>query len=199
MTVTEFDPPERFVAGTVGPPGERVFFLQAAGGARTVTVSLEKQQVQLLGERMGALLDEVAEAESSDQAADTVADNAPLDTPIEDDFRVQTLRLMWDAGRRVVVVEALEEAEEDDTGEPGETGDPADRDPSGAGVPRTDPPGLGVVPGQVLRVVLGPAQARAFTRRCASTVAGGRPSCPFCGGPIDAAWHICPRANGYKR
>ncbi len=32
--VFEYDPPERFVAGTVGEPGQRTFFLQARGGGR---------------------------------------------------------------------------------------------------------------------------------------------------------------------
>ena len=41
-----FDPPERFVAGTVGQPGQRTFFLQARSGARLVSVALEKQQVR---------------------------------------------------------------------------------------------------------------------------------------------------------
>ncbi len=57
MAVTEFDPPERFVVGTVGPPGERQFFLQARSGTRVSSVSLEKQQVSILAERMVELLD----------------------------------------------------------------------------------------------------------------------------------------------
>ena len=50
--VFEYDPPERFVAGTVGEPGARTFFLQARGGGRTTSVSLEKQQVSVLAERV---------------------------------------------------------------------------------------------------------------------------------------------------
>ena len=26
-----------------------------------------------------------------------------------------------------------------------------------------------------------------------------RPACPFCGGPVDPAGHLCPRANGFRR
>ena len=48
----EFDPPDRFVAGTVGQPGERTFFLQVSGNGRVVTVALEKQQVAVLAERI---------------------------------------------------------------------------------------------------------------------------------------------------
>ena len=47
-----FDPPERFVTGTVGEPGQRTFFLQARSGARITSVSVEKQQVAALSERI---------------------------------------------------------------------------------------------------------------------------------------------------
>lgn len=46
-----FRQPDRFVAGTVGQPGERAFYLQATQEARTVSVLLEKQQVAVLAER----------------------------------------------------------------------------------------------------------------------------------------------------
>ena len=55
-----FDQPRRFVVGTVGQPGERTFFLQAADGARVVSVALEKSQVSVLAERMEQLLAEMA-------------------------------------------------------------------------------------------------------------------------------------------
>ena len=54
-----FDPPERFVAGTIGEPGDRTFFLQARDGVRVVSVALEKVQVSVLAERLGELLDEL--------------------------------------------------------------------------------------------------------------------------------------------
>ena len=54
-----FDPPDRFVAGTIGEPGDRTFFLQAREGGRVVSVALEKVQVAVLAERLGALLDEL--------------------------------------------------------------------------------------------------------------------------------------------
>src|SRR5881397_676897 len=56
-----FERPVRFVAGTVGQPGDRTFYLQASDdGGRTVSVALEKTQVQVLADRMNELLDEVA-------------------------------------------------------------------------------------------------------------------------------------------
>ena len=57
-----FERPTRFVAGTVGQPGDRTFYLQASDEAgRTVSVALEKTQVQVLADRMDDLLDEIAD------------------------------------------------------------------------------------------------------------------------------------------
>ena len=169
MPATVFDPPERFVAGTVGPPGGRTFFLQASGEGRLVSVSLEKVQVSVLADRVNDLLDTHAEGTATEPLGG--GDSEPLATPIEDEFRVDTLALAWDTERSVVVIECHdtdpEEAEEDAV--------------------------------QTLRVVLSPPAARAFARRCTAVVSAGRPSCPFCGQPLDPTGHICPRANGYRR
>ena len=100
MTVADFDPAERFVAGTVGPPGSRTFFLQARGRGHVVSVSLEKLQVSMLGERIGDLLDRVGEDGSVGRP-----DNDPLDTPIEDEFRVNAIGLAWDTERSLIVIE----------------------------------------------------------------------------------------------
>src|SRR6476620_1872903 len=113
MSVTEFDPPDRFVAGAVGPPGQRTFFLQASEGRRTTSVSLEKQQVAVLADRINDLLDSYAGGSGGDHAAADEVDNAPLDTPIEDDFRVNTLSLGWDETRQVVVIECLDRDPDD--------------------------------------------------------------------------------------
>ena len=105
MSLLEFDPPERFALGTVGPPGQRTFFLQANDGSRRVQVSLEKLHAQILAERIGELLDQVGGAAATVAAAVKAADNAPLDTPIYEDFRVSALALSWDDERQVVVIE----------------------------------------------------------------------------------------------
>lgn len=186
MALIDYDPPARFVTGTVGPPGERQFFLQASGGGRVTSVSLEKTQVSVLADRINDLLDEFAGEEATEQAAAAVTDNEPLDTPIEEDFRVGTMGLTWDPERRAVIVECHAMGDRFD--------DITDEDDA---VPDIDPADD---PGQlVLRVSLAPAVARAFARRTSKVVAAGRPSCPFCAGPLDPTGHICPRANGYRR
>ncbi len=55
-TIFTFDPVERFIAGTVGGPGERTFFLQARNGARVTSVVAEKAQVLAIAERIALLL-----------------------------------------------------------------------------------------------------------------------------------------------
>lgn len=190
MAVHEFDPPERFIAGTVGPPGGRTFFLQARHGRRLISVSCEKQQIAALADRLNDLLDAFAGGAASEQAAALHQDDRPLETPIDDEFRAAALALAWDPDNASVLVEAHSstaqiEAETGDEDSDEESGPMADPEPS-----EHD---------DVLRVRLTPAQARAFARRCSLVVSAGRPACPFCGGPLDSSGHICPRANGYRR
>src|SRR3954468_3617433 len=87
--VYAFEPPERFVAGTVGTPGERTFFLQARGGGRLVSVVLEKVQVALLAEKLEELLTEAPRrfGLAAGETAPTPDDNEPLDLPLEEEFR----------------------------------------------------------------------------------------------------------------
>jgi uncharacterized repeat protein (TIGR03847 family) len=187
--VFEYDPPDRFVAGTVGDPGQRIFYLQAAGGGRTTSVALEKQQVAALAERVEALLDEVVRQSSGEAAVPAVTpadvtDTEPLASPVEEEFRVGTMAIAWDTDDEVVVIEAqelTEDIEDEDDSETPLIDDEADEGPP------------------LLRVRITGAAARAFVSRAQAVVAAGRPPCPFCGGPLDAGGHVCPRANGYRR
>ncbi len=116
-----FDPPDRFVAGTVGAPGSRTFYLQARSGERIVSVSLEKVQVAVLAERLGALLDEL-ERRGLVPGSTASGDDEPLDEPINELFRATALTLAWDGDAERVVIEARE------TAPPGATADEDDED-----------------------------------------------------------------------
>jgi uncharacterized repeat protein (TIGR03847 family) len=182
MAVYTYDPPERFVAGTVGQPGERTFYLQASGNGRVTSVVLEKIQVSRLAERLDELLDDELRnsgGKSSVPAAAParLADDGPLDLPLLEEFRVGVIALAWDAEGERVVIEAQEESET-----------PVEY--LAEDVPE-DGPG-------VLRVRLTAAAARAFTHRALRIVGQGRPPCPLCGLPLDASGHICPRQNGHR-
>jgi uncharacterized repeat protein (TIGR03847 family) len=191
--VHAFEPPERFVAGTVGEPGDRTFFLQARGGGRVVTVALEKVQVSLLAEKLEELLTEAARRFGVDLPEAPVLpvhDNEPLDTPVDEEFRVGTLGLAFDVDTTTVVIEAIEAGEADaevELGADDEDDIPVDDD---------DEPDDDL---DRLRVRLTPEATRAFIDRARRVVAAGRPPCPLCGQPLDPAGHLCPRHNGYHR
>jgi uncharacterized repeat protein (TIGR03847 family) len=181
--VFAFDPPERFVAGTVGQPGDRTFYLQASGGGRTVSVALEKAQVSVLAERLEELLEEVRRRGAGEVPAlppPELEDTAPLDAPVEEEFRVGSMGLAWDADISRVVVEALAQPETEADAEV----EPMSETDDGP---------------NVLRVVLTADHARAFIRRAQRVVAAGRPPCPLCGLPLDPEGHVCPRQNGHRR
>src|SRR4051812_14176825 len=185
--IHRFDPPERFIAGTVGPPGQRTFFLQARTGARVTSVALEKQQVSVLAERIDELLDEllaVVEGETTIPAMPPVAleDNDPLEQPIVEEFRAGTMTLSWDAADERGVVEGDAYAEE------------AEAEPA---APEEAP--VAAAPEEVLVARLPAGLARAFSKRAEAVVKAGREPCPFCGGPLAPRGHLCPRANGVRR
>ena len=185
--IHHFDPPERFVAGTVGPPGQRTFFLQARSGARVTSVALEKQQVSVLAERIEELLDELLEASEGDSSIPALPpvaleDNGPLEQPIVEEFRAGTMTLSWDSADQRVVVEVFPYTEESVV-EPG-TPEEEIEEPE---------------PDEILVVRLPAGLARAFTKRAQAVVSAGREPCPFCGGPLDPTGHLCPRANGFRR
>ena len=56
----DFATPDLFTAGTIGPPGQRVFYLQARESDTLVTLKCEKEQVRVLGEYLGRLLERLA-------------------------------------------------------------------------------------------------------------------------------------------
>jgi len=191
-----FDPPERFVVGTVGEPGARTFFLQAREGARVVSVALEKQQVTVLAERLDELLDEVMK--SAPAVVPAIApydldDNGPLEQPIEEEFRAGTMTLAWDPDEDKVVLEVFPISETEIIAEVDESGQLVDED-AVAAIELDEPE-----PDEVLLVRIAPRNARAFVKRAEAVLGAGRPNCPFCGSPIDPDGHLCVRANGFKR
>jgi uncharacterized repeat protein (TIGR03847 family) len=185
-----FDPPERFVAGTVGDPGARTFFLQARDGARVVSVALEKQQVAALAERVDELLDEVMNEASTTTVIPAVApvglgDEDPLDLPIAEEFRAGTMTLSWDPQAERVVIEVFPVGEE-------LVGLSDAEDVEEILVDEAEP-------SEVFVVRIDAGHARAFVQRAERVLGAGRPDCPFCGQPIDPDGHLCVRANGFKR
>ena len=166
----EFTRPERFVAGTVGQPGERAFYLQIRSSSRLFSVAVEKAQVQAIAARMEVMVSEVRKANPLITVDKLPLDDAPLESPIDSEFEIGAMSLSWNEETSLICVELfeLEDDEEDSEGE-------------------------------VLEVNITLGMASAFSSRSKAVVNAGRLPCPFCGIPIDPRGHLCPRANGYRR
>jgi len=175
-----FRTPDRFVAGTVGEPGSRTFYIQAVHETRVVSVSLEKQQVAMLAERIGALLVEINRRFGTPLPPETEVDDLdPLITPVDAEFQVGTMGLGWDAEAQNVVVELL--AVSDTEFDASVILDDSEDGPD------------------AVRVFLSPDSARQFATRSDRVISAGRPPCPLCDEPLDAEGHFCIRTNGYRR
>ncbi|RCK68203.1 DUF3090 domain-containing protein [Desertihabitans brevis] len=196
IVVHRYEAPDRFVAGTVGSPGERTFFLQAREGNRITSVACEKQQVSVLAEHLERVLEEVVRRTGGrvevPPPRDVPDDNQPLDAPITEEFRVGTMTIAWDADDDKIVIEMFSST---------------DAEVSGLDLTEADPE----VEAEMVQAVeeeraeevfvvrITPRTARDFVARANAVVSAGRPSCPFCLQPMDAEGHVCPRANGYRR
>ena len=164
-----FDSVDRFVAGTVGEPGARAFFIQAENGTRLVTLALEKAQVAALAERLAIVLNDLRRNGFPFNSRDLPRDDAPLTTPIESEFEVGLISMAWDESESTMSIELFEITTPDEEA------------------------------GNSLKVALNISQCGAFVKRSKALVSTGRLPCPFCGFPIDPQAHLCPRANGYRR
>ena len=164
-----FDVVERFIAGTVGEPGERAFFIQARNGARLISVALEKAQVGALVERLEIVVNDLKKSGLSQVGNRAPRDDGPLELPIESEFHVGAISIAWDAIGKTMAIEFFEI-----------TGDDAGTNLS-------------------LKVSIDLGMCEAFVQRSRALLLAGRTPCPLCGIPIDPQGHLCPRANGYRR
>ena len=90
----DLGPVERITADAVGEPGLRVFYLQARTAAETITVIVEKQQVQLLATSVMELL-----ADLELETVEGVQEDLSLEEPIEPRWRAGRLPHTWPVAR----------------------------------------------------------------------------------------------------
>jgi uncharacterized repeat protein (TIGR03847 family) len=170
--VFELNPVSHITTGYIGQPGQRVFYLQAASGGETVTLIIEKVQVEALAQSIVQLLDELHQKFSNLSRAESGyrAERMALQVPLDPAFRVGQLGLGYDPDRDLIVLVAQEVTTEE-------------RGPDEAGV---------------ARLFATRAQMLALSEHGQAVVRQGRPICGLCGQPIDAEGHFCPRSNGHK-
>jgi uncharacterized repeat protein (TIGR03847 family) len=96
---------------TIGPPGQRTFYLQAAQDDLVITLVIEKEQAAAIAVAIGGALQQL-------EAIDEEVDLSGLDLvpPIEPLFRVGKLELGYDQERDMLVIAAEELTAEDEHG-----------------------------------------------------------------------------------
>jgi uncharacterized repeat protein (TIGR03847 family) len=139
----ELDPVERITAGAVGPPGQRVFYLQGRKGDQLVTLLVEKQQVQLLAASVVEILARVGKETGQGPIDEEMA----LDEPLLAEWRAGRLSIGYHEERDMVMLEAEELLDEEDAAEEGTPEDIEDEGPDTALGPEIAIAGLGELEG----------------------------------------------------
>jgi uncharacterized repeat protein (TIGR03847 family) len=191
----DFRRPARVTLGSVGPPGQRVFYLQARQDQRLVSLKLEKQQVAFLTGGLREVLADLASATASTDDADL-----ELEEPLEEEWAVGSLELAYDQAndRLVLVASEVPAADDDDDADDDEDGD----DP-GLGVGQSTAAGAGAAGGAagpggaVARFEISRDQAAIMIEEGKRLLRAGRPPCPLCGFPLTED-HSCPKTNGHR-
>jgi uncharacterized repeat protein (TIGR03847 family) len=174
MTSMDLGAVDRITTDAVGEPGARVFYLQARRGDQLVTLVVEKEQIQLLGASILELLANV-ELETGPGPAEEDMD---LEEPVDPRWRAGRLSIGLDEDRDLFLLEVEEfqpELEEDDP----------------ELLLREDP--------ETVRLWATREQMLALSRHGAAVAERGRPTCQFCGNPIDPDGHACPAMNGHHQ
>jgi uncharacterized repeat protein (TIGR03847 family) len=172
----EFDEVDTFTAAAIGEPGSRTFYLHARAGQQRVTVKCEKQQVTAIAQYLRRVLSDLPPPEDRPLPVE-------LRDPGEQSFVLGPIGLGYDRGndRVLVQLEELVAASTDDEDEDGEeTEDAVVEDDTDRGH---------------VRLYMTRSQAAAFCDHADELVAAGRPTCQWCGNPIDPDGHPCPRMN----
>lgn len=170
----ELNPVSRITVDAIGKPGSRVFFIQGVQGMRTITLLVEKVQVQTLALGIEQFLSELAQRFPDQEAADGTYDERlmQIQPPVDPLFRIGELSLGYDSDNDRIVLNAHEIAE-------------GGQEPEDVNL-------------RVVRFWCTRDQALAMARWGLEICNRGRPICPYCGQPMDPEGHFCPKKNGHK-
>lgn len=173
MPSVEIDlrPVSHILADAIGPPGKRVFYIQGWQGDKTVTLIVEKFQIQSLAIGLEQFLLEIQQKYPglSEATADYDEEQMHIHPPVDPLFRVGELGLGYDPENDLVILVARELVEEG-------------KDAESAGV---------------VRFWCTRSQLRAMSRWGIEMASRGRPLCPQCGEPMDPEGHFCAKKNGH--
>lgn len=169
--LTDLNPVSRITVGAVGPPGQRVFLLQASQGTTTITLKLEKEQARVLATSTLELLEELSQKypRPYSKLDEPLSSDLMIQEPMEPEFAVGQIGLGYDQEQDAIVLVVqeiqLEEREELST----------------------------------VRFWATRAQMKALSEHTMQVVEQGRPICPLCDQPINPDGHFCPKSNGHEK
>jgi len=169
----DLNPVTHITTDAIGQPGQRVFYIQGQTAERVVTVIVEKVQIQTLALGVEDFLAEILQRYPNLPAVSQEYDETTMhiQPPVDPLFRVGELGLAYDADSDLAVL-VVREIQGSETPNPDEV--------------------------SVIRYWCSRSQLYAMGRWGLEVSGRGRPVCPLCGQPIDAAGHFCPKRNGHK-
>ena len=161
--------PSRITIDALGPPGQRVFLLQASQGDMTVTLKMEKQQAAVLAASIDRMLDELARQfpREVSRPEEPISSDLIVQEPFDVLFAVGQMGLGYDQSDDALVLVMAELTTEEEAGT-----------------------------ARVVRIWATRGQMKALSRHIKEVVAQGRLICAMCGQPIDPDGHLCPKSNG---
>lgn len=166
----ELDPVTHITTDALGQPGQRVFYIQAWQEERSISLLVEKVQIQTLAIGVEQFLAEIQQRypELYEATKDYEEFRMAIQPPIEPLFRVGELSLAYDNTRDMVclIAEEVEVSEEEEK--------------------------------SVARLWCSRSQLRSMSHWGLEVANRGRAICPQCGEPMDPAGHFCPKKNGHK-
>lgn len=168
----DLQPVTHITTDAIGQPGKRIFYIQAWQGTRTVTLIVEKIQIQSLAVGLEQFLTEIQERypNLSQDSPEYDESRMRIQPPVDPMFRVGELGLGYDMENDLVVLVARELVGDDEDAEQSRT----------------------------VRFWCTRDQIRAMCQWGMEVASRGRPLCPQCGEPMDPEGHFCPKKNGHK-
>ena len=170
----DLGPVDRITADAVGEPGLRTFYLQVRRGTDLVTLIVEKEQVRLLAASVLDLLATIG-LETGTGPDEEAMD---LEEPFEPRWRAGRLSIGYEEDSDLFLLE-IEEFQPD--------------------LEEDDPALLLQEEAELLRLLASREQMFALSRHAAVVVDRGRPTCQYCGNPLDPEGHACPAMNGHSK
>ena len=185
----DLESPTRVTVGAIGPPGKRVFYLQARQEEQLMSLKLEKEQVLFLAGGLTEVLADLAAPSAVPSESDL-----ELEEPVEAEWAVGSMQLAYDGATDRVLLIAKEVGAEGDDEDAPASGEESPGSLGGFPVEGIEVGGLSTA---VARVALTREQAAGVMEHGKRLLRGGRPPCPLCGYPLSED-HSCPKTNGHR-